>query len=187
MWENGGGGTFLNEIWDSDDDVLLQAISAATLWWRDRRCLNMSASCYTVSVLGLHTLWNGLQNSEKDPNVKQSSGPLPHAGPMWAAVENNSMYKNHRGFAVVSPPMDRNLRSRQECARAWSWLSSEQISMRRQVCSACPHSCSCLLANCFCYLLRATFTMWCVVKDECWRKIPMCEVSPWTLLFIVLI
>ena len=40
--------------------------------------------------------------------------------------------------------MDRNLRSRQECARAWSRLSSKQISMRRQVCSACPHSCTCL-------------------------------------------
>lgn len=81
--------------------------------------------------------------SERNPNIKQSYRPVPHAEPVWAAVESNSTSKDRRGFAVV-PPVDRNLRSRQECARAWSWLSSKQISMRRQVCSACPHSCSCL-------------------------------------------
>lgn len=48
--------TFRNEIWDSDDDVLLQAISAATLWWHAWYCLDMSASCYTVSLFGLHPL-----------------------------------------------------------------------------------------------------------------------------------
>lgn len=48
--------TFRNEIWNSDDDVLPQAISAATHWWRAWCCLDMSASCYTVSLFGLCTL-----------------------------------------------------------------------------------------------------------------------------------
>lgn len=115
-------------------------------------CLDMSASCYTVpSVWPAHSHWSRLQNSrsEKNQNIQQSYRPVPHAESVWAAVENNSTYKKKTTevflfFFAFVPPVDRNLRSRQECARAWSWLSSKQISMRRQVCSACPHSCSCL-------------------------------------------
>lgn len=99
---------------------------------------------HSLSVLA-QSLWNRLQNSTPR-GIKTSSrvaGPCPMqslCGQWW---KNNSTYENHRGFAVV-PPVDRNLRRRQECVRAWSWLSSKQILMRRQVCSACPHSCSCL-------------------------------------------
>lgn len=168
----GGGETLLNEIWDCDDVVLPQAISAATLWRRARCCLDMSVRLCFACTLFLERITE--LRSENNPNVKQGCKPLPHAGPVWTEVENNSTYKDHRGFAVVSPPVDRNLRSRQECVRAWSWLSSEQISVCRQVCSACPHSCSCL--QLFLFLLGTTFTMWCVVKEECWHKITMCEV-----------
>lgn len=38
---------------------------------------------------------------EENQNIKQSYRPVPHAEPMWAAVENNSTYKSYRGSAVV--------------------------------------------------------------------------------------
>lgn len=165
---------------DSDDDVLLQAISAATQQRRAWNCLDMSASCYSVSVWPAHSLWNGLQNSnsEKNPNIKQSCRPEPHAETMWAALENNSTYKNRRGSAVVPPPVDRNLRSRQECARALPRLISEQISIRRQVWSAYPHSCSCLRLY---YYVQEPFTMWRVVKLECWHNKTLRKFCPRTL------
>lgn len=165
---------------DSDDDVLLQAIPAATQQRRAWYCLDMSASCYTVSFWPAHSLWNGLQNSDsvKNPNIKQSCRPEPHTETMRAALENNSTYKNRRGSAVVPPPVARNLRSRQECARALPRLISEQISIRRQVWSAYPHSCSCLRLY---YYVQEPFTMWRVVKLECWHNKTLRKVCPRTL------
>lgn len=80
--------------------------------------------------------------SAKNQNSKLSCRTVPHAEPMWAAMENNSTYAKHQTFFAVVSPVDRNLRSSHECVRAWLWLSSKQISRLGQVCSACPHSCS---------------------------------------------
>lgn len=80
--------------------------------------------------------------SEKNQNIKQSCRPVPHAEPMWAAVENHSTYENQQRFCCC--PSRGQKSEKLECVRAWSWLSSKEISIRRQVCSACPHSCSCL-------------------------------------------
>lgn len=103
-----------------------------------------------VSALGpAHSPWNGLQNSENNQNIKPSllarASCRAYREQLW---KNNSTYKKkerkqERNAEVLpsSPPADGNLRSRQECARAWLWLIAKQISKRRQVCSACPHSC----------------------------------------------
>ena len=113
--------------------------------------LGIVSTCLTCQLLHclralglLCSPWNRLRSSGKNQNIKPSCRPpCPHAencvGSGGKIIPHT---KTHRGFSAVVPPVDRNLRSRQECARAWSWLSSKQISMRRQVCSACPHSCA---------------------------------------------
>lgn len=94
--------------------------------------------------------------SEKNQNIKQSYSPCPMqslCGQRWKII----LHTKTTEVCAVVPPVDRNLRSRQECVRAWLWLSSKQISLRRQVCSAFPHSCSCL--QLFLLLSGAALTM----------------------------
>lgn len=157
-------------------------------WWRlsslphSDDVLGIVSTCLPVATLSLHLACTlSLERiielcSRRIKTSSRVTGLCPMrslSGQWW---KNNSTYKNHRGFAVV-PPVDRNLRSRQECVRAWSWLSSKQISMRRQVCLVCLHSCACL--QLFSLLSGATFTMWCVVKQECWQINTLCEVFSW--------
>lgn len=41
--------------------------------------------------------------SEKNQNIKQSCRPVPHAEPVWAAVENHSTYKKtQQRFLLLS-------------------------------------------------------------------------------------
>lgn len=150
-------------------------LSTATQQWRARYCLDMSATLSLCLACALSLEQITELGSERNQNIRQSCRPVcpmrSLCGQRW---KNNSTYKNHRGFAVV-PPVDRNLRRRQECVRAWSWLSSKQISMRRQVCSACLHSCSCL--QLFSLFSGAAFSMWCVVKQECTHNSTTSEAS----------
>lgn len=111
--------------------------------------LGVVLTCLPVATLSLCLAcalsleWITELCSEENQNIKQS---CEACAPCRACVGSGGkpfhIHKTNRGFAVV-PPVDRNLRSR-NALRAWSWLSSKQISVRsRQVCSACPHSCSC--------------------------------------------
>lgn len=95
-------------------------------------------------------LWRRLLRSKCQVELQAS---LPMQGPARAALESNSL-------TVVPPAVDGNPRRRQECTRAWSRPRSAQTSARRQVRSACPHSC------CFLFLFGATVTMCCAVKEE---------------------
>lgn len=119
-------------------------------------CLGIVWTCLPVATLfplfGLHTLTGADYRTLALRRIKTSSrvtGPCPMqslCGQRWKIIPHTKKKPQRFSFFFFAfvPPVDRNLRSRQECARAWSWLSSKQISMRRQVCSACPHSCSCL-------------------------------------------
>lgn len=78
----GGGGTLLNEIWDCDDVVLPQAISAATLWCRARCCLDMSVR---LCVLPAHSFWSGLQSSAR--RIIQTSSRVASPCPMQGLCE----------------------------------------------------------------------------------------------------
>lgn len=96
-------------------------------------------------------------HSKKNQNTEPDRGQRP---PPWRQNGNTHiLHKPPRWFALV-PPIDRNLRSRQECARAWLWLSSKQISI--QVCSARPHSYSLTTI----YVSGAALTLSPAVKQE---------------------
>lgn len=136
--------------------------------------------CFGLQKLSLSLFfWSRLQkfcSGEKNQNIKQSYRPVPHAEPMWAAVENNSTSRKPPRFLLLSLLWTEIWEAGKECTRAWSWLSSKQISMRRQVCS---HSCSCL--QLFSLLSGAVFTMRYVVKQECWHEFTVPQVFPWSL------
>lgn len=118
---------------------------------------HLSAADCTVSLERITGLC-----SESNQNIKQRCRPVPHAEPAEGSG-GKWFHKKHQRlfFFAVVPPVDRNLRSRQECMRAWSWLSSTQISVLQQVCSDRPHSCSCLQL----FVLSA-FNTWPVATHE---------------------
>lgn len=127
------------------DDVL------AVVW----TCLPVATLSLVFFFWASYTLSSAGKQSREESKTSRSSrvaGPLfaPMQGPCGQRWKINFTHKKPQSFlAVVSPPVDRNLRSRQECTRAWSW-SSEPIRARRQVCSARPHSCSCSQLFFFC-------------------------------------
>lgn len=135
----------------------------------------------TLSLFGLHTLSGMDYRTPTQWRIQTSSraaGPSliqRPCGQLWKIIPRT---KTAEVLPLSPPPVDRNLRSRQECARALPRLISEQISIRRQVWSAYPHSCSCLRLY---YYVQEPFTMWRVVKLECWHNKTLRKVCPRTL------
>lgn len=122
-----------------DDNVILEAASAPAKWWLAQCCLDMPSHCYTVSVFGLHALWSALQNQESKHQAKLQAC-APCGGRVGSGGKIIPHTKANWGFHCC--PSCGQKFEKQECMRAWSWLSSKQISVRRQVCSARPHSSS---------------------------------------------
>lgn len=135
----------------------------------------------TLSLFGLHTLSGMDYRTPTQWRIQTSSraaGPSliqRLCGQLWKIIPRT---KTAEVLPLSPPPVDRNLRSRQECARALPRVMSEQISIRRQVWSAYPHSCSCLRSY---YYVQEPFTMWHVVKLECWHNKTLRKVCPRTL------
>lgn len=160
-----GGTTFHIKTWDSDDDVLLPASSAAD----SDGILCIVPTCLPVATpslcCGLHSLsgtyYRTLLGVESKHQAEvQTRAPCRASwGQRWKMIPQKAPEVVF--FFAVVPPVDRNLRSRQECMRAWSWLSSTQISVLQQVCSDRPHSCSCLQL----FVLSA-FNTWPVATHE---------------------
>lgn len=109
---------------------------------------------HCVSVFGPAHSLSGTDYKNSGPRrIKTSSGvagPCPMqrlCGQRW----KKSFHIQERQQRFCCCPSCRQKSEKQECVRAWSWLSSKQISVRcRQVCSACPHSCSCFITV-FCF------------------------------------
>lgn len=127
----------------------------------------MFASRYTGCcrfVLSPCRSWR--RSKGKNSNIVQTRRRalvLRAGGPVWAEVENNSRYQKPQRFfffllvfaPFVSSPVDRNLRSRQECARAW-----------RQTGLFSSSSFLLVLTYCFCAsFLVVTFFFVCVFKS----------------------
>lgn len=188
MWEKGGGGGGLLSSMKSGILMMMCCCRLSLLPHCDD-VIGVVWTCLPVATLSLCLVCTlsgtDCRTRRRIQMSSRAAGPCPMQGPCgqrWKIIPCTRTTEVSLVSLLLWTEIweaDRNARG---LGHGWAQNRSQCVDRSVQLVLIPVHA-----YNCFCYLLRATYSMWCVVKDECWRKIPMCEVSPWTLLFIVLI